>query len=149
MKIRKANLNDLDQLSKLFDAYRGFYKYASDIASAKDFLYQRMVNKESEIFVAENEDFSIAGFVQLYPLFSSTRLKRLWLLNDLFVNEAYRGKKYGELLIEEVKKFAKTTISCGFILETEKKNLIGNNLYLKVGLNLDKEHNFYFWDNEE
>lgn len=36
--------------------------------------------------------------------------------------------------------------ACGLILETAKTNIVGNELYPKVGFSLDKEHNYYSWD---
>ncbi|WP_394331184.1 GNAT family N-acetyltransferase [Chryseobacterium luteum] len=65
---RKAAIEDLDQLADLFDQYRVFYHKESDIPAAGNFLRERLENKDSEIFVAE-EDGKLIGFVQLYPLF--------------------------------------------------------------------------------
>lgn len=143
--IRKASLNDIGQLSRLFDAYRVFYKKDADVAGAKKFLSERIRNNESEIFVAEIDN-SLVGFVQLYPLFSSTRMKRLWQLNDLFVDPKHRGKNISVLLMEKAKEFAIQTNSCGLILETAKTNDIGNSLYPRTGFALDNDHNYYSWD---
>jgi GNAT superfamily N-acetyltransferase len=88
----------------------------------------------------------LAGFVQLYPLFSSTRMKKLWLLNDLFVQEEYRGKGYSLALIEKSKKLCEETGACGLMLETHKENIIGNKLYERTGFSLDAEHNYYSWN---
>src|SRR5215213_8909774 len=82
--IRKATIHDIDPLAELFDQYRVFYKKDPDIAAGTVFLKERILREESEIFIGEEEDGRLSGFVQLYPIFSSTRLKRLWLLNDLF-----------------------------------------------------------------
>ncbi len=143
--IRKASLNDIGQLVKLFDAYRVFYKKDTDVTGAKKFLSERIKNNESEIFVAEIDN-SLVGFVQLYPLFSSTRMKRLWLLNDLFVADSHRGRGISVLLMEKAKEFAIQTNSCGLILETAKTNDIGNSLYPRTGFALDNDHNYYSWD---
>ena len=143
MEIRKATINDLEQLSKLFDAYRVFYKKESDIDAAKIFLEDRLKNKDSELFVAVTNDLVFAGFVQLYPIFSSTRMRRLWLLNDLYVRPNYRGKRISVLLIDKAKELSVQTNSAGLILETAKSNEIGNSLYLKTGFVLDEEHNYY------
>jgi ribosomal protein S18 acetylase RimI-like enzyme len=145
LNTRIANIEDLDGLSMLFDAYRVFYKNESNLEKARVFLQERITNNESVIFVAE-ENFILTGFVQLYPLFSSTRLKRLWLLNDLFVDPSHRTKGISSALIEEAKKHCKETGACGLTLETDKTNLIGNNLYPKMGFELDISHNFYSWD---
>lgn len=146
MNIRKANIHDIEQLSVLFDAYRIFYEKTSDTENAKRFLSERIMNNESEIFVAENESKELTGFVQLYPLFSSTRMKRFWLLNDLFVKPEQRSKGISIALIEKAKELCRTTNSCGMMLETDKTNTIGNNLYPKNGFELDEAHNYYSWN---
>ncbi len=142
--IRKATQEDLAQLSQLFDEYRMFYHKMSDLSGAQQFLSERLEKKDSEIFVAENE-YKLVGFVQLYPLFSSTRMKRYWLLNDLYVNPEFRGKACSKALIEEAKELCRTSDSCGMYLETSKENMIGNQLYPSAGFKKYDEVNFYEW----
>lgn len=143
---RKATVQDLPQLAELFDQYRIFYHKESDIPAAENFLKDRIQNKDSEIFVAENEN-KLVGFVQLYPIFSSTRMKRYWLLNDLYVNKHYRGKGFSKELIEEAKELCRSTNACGVLLETGKNNEIGNQLYPSCGFELYDSVNFYEWTN--
>ncbi len=145
--IRNASLSDIDQLSKLFDEYRIFYLVESDLPGAKAFLSERIKNKDSEIFVAVKNAKFLVGFVQLYPLFSSTRLKRLWLLNDLYVSPGSRGQNISVMLIDKAKELSRQTNSAGLILETAKSNIIGNKLYPRTDFVLDEEHNFYSWEN--
>ncbi len=146
--IRKATLQDIGQLSELFDQYRIFYQKEPDLPAAEQFLTERIENRDSEIFVAESEG-EILGFVQLYPIFSSTRMKRYWLLNDLFVHENYRGKGFSKQLIEKAKEIAKSTNAGGILLETGKTNDIGNKLYPGCGFELYDEVNFYEWTNQK
>jgi ribosomal protein S18 acetylase RimI-like enzyme len=147
MTTRKIKREDIKDLSILFDNYRVFYEKESDIKGSEIFLLERIRNNESEIFIAENDKKELVGFVQLYPIFSSTRMKKLWLLNDLFVDENYRGQGVSVLLIDEAKKLCKESYACGLILETAKSNVVGNKLYPKTGFSLDIEHNYYSWDN--
>lgn len=144
---RKATIQDVPQLSELFDQYRIFYHKDSDIPAAEKFLTERIQNKDSEIFVAENEE-KLVGFVQLYPLFSSTRMKRYWLLNDLYINENHRGRGFSKELIEESKELAKSTNAAGILLETGKSNDIGNQLYPTCEFEIYDEVNFYEWTNK-
>lgn len=144
---RKAIITDVPQLAELFDQYRIFYHKESDIPAAIKFLQERIESKDSEIFVAE-ENGSLTGFVQLYPIFSSTRMQRYWLLNDLYVNENYRGKGYSKELIEESKELCRTSNACGILLETRKSNDIGNQLYPACGFELYDSVNFYEWTNK-
>ena len=113
---------------------------------AENFLKERLKNQDSEIFVAE-ENGILTGFTQLYPLFSSTRMKRYWLLNDLFVNENHRGKGHSKALIESAKELCIETKACGILLETDKTNEIGNQLYPSCGFEHYTHANFYEWTN--
>ena len=143
--IRKASQEDLVQLSQLFDEYRMFYHKTSDLSGAQQFLSERIEKNDSEIFVAEDEG-ELVGFVQLYPLFSSTRMKRYWLLNDLYINPNSRGKGFSKALIDEAKELCTTSNSCGMYLETSKENMIGNQLYPSAGFKKYDEVNFYEWE---
>lgn len=145
MTVSKATLHDLGPLSVLFDEYRIFYKKESELQQIKAFLSERINNNDSVIFVAKSTDGDLIGFVQLYPLFSSTRLKRLWLLNDLYVNPKFRGLKVSVMLIDRSKQLARETNSAGLLLETARSNTIGNSLYLKTDFILDTDHNYYSW----
>jgi GNAT superfamily N-acetyltransferase len=144
--IRKATLEDLEALGHLFEGYRVFYEQESNLRAGKAFLKERMINKESEIFVSMNAEGTMTGFIQLYPIFSSTRIKRLWLLNDLFVHPVFRGRGISKALLYKAQEFSQETNSCGLILETAKTNDIGNRLYPAVGFVLDEEHNYYTWN---
>ncbi len=146
MIIIKAGAEHLDELAPLFDAYRIFYQQHSNVKAGKYFLEERITKNESEIFIAIDDDKRIIGFVQLYPVFSSTRLKKYWLLNDLFVDAASRGKGIAVALIQAVKDLCINSGSCGMMLETAKTNIEGNKLYPKTGFILDENHNYYFWD---
>src|SRR6478609_3051779 len=147
VKIEHATLKEVNELALLFDQYRVFYQKPSDVEAAKRFLKDRILAFESVIYVAYTDKNEMVGFTQLYPLFSSTRMKRLWLLNDLFVDPRHRGKGISLALIEKTKEMARQTGACGVMLETAKTNEIGNRLYPKAGFTVDKDHNYYSWDN--
>ena len=144
MQVREAKLSDLKNLSVLFNLYRMFYGKESDIRVAEEFLKSRIENKDSKIFICEFNN-KLSGFVQLYPIFSSTRVSKYWLLNDLFVDINKRGKGYSKLLIERSKKLVIESKACGMMLETEKSNDIGNLLYPSTGFKKNELCNFYEW----
>jgi GNAT superfamily N-acetyltransferase len=146
MKIIHADISHIDQVVDLFDAYRVWYRKESNKEMARNFLLQRMRNGESIIYVCENVNGQLIGFTQLYPIFSSVRMKRMWLLNDLFVDPDFRGKGISKMLIDQAKELCKKTNACGILLETETTNDIGNKLYPATGFELE-ENNFYFWTN--
>jgi ribosomal protein S18 acetylase RimI-like enzyme len=146
MKIIRVTLNEIDALAKLFDEYRVFYKKESDITAAKKFLSERISNNESTAFIALDDNDDPAGFVHLYPIFSSTRMSRLWLLNDLYVNSKYRKLGMGKALINKAKELARETNSRGLILETANDNIAAQNLYIKTGWEKDTEHSYFSWE---
>ncbi|MBA2408137.1 MAG: GNAT family N-acetyltransferase [Chitinophagales bacterium] len=147
MQIVEGTITHLDELALLFNDYRIFYRKATDLEGARSFLNERMKNNDSVLFIAIDEQNRALGFTQLYPLFSSTRMRRMWLLNDLFVTPSYRGKGISKLLIERCKALAMKTNAAGLRLETEISNHIGNRLYPSAGFTLDTKLNFYFWEN--
>lgn len=108
MRIQKATVNELDSLTELFDLYRLFYGQESNLEDAREFLKERLVNEESVVFIAFDENNPI-GFVQLYPSFSSVSMKRSWVLNDLYVKEDARKKGFAEMLIKKAIAFAEET----------------------------------------
>ena len=143
--IKRACISDLDELVGLFYQYRIFYQKETNLSGAYQFLKERIEKNESTIFLALNEQRKAIGFTQLYPYFSSTRMSRLLLLNDLYVDPNFRGKGYSKMLIQAAKEYAMENQSVGLLLETAKSNEIGNNLYPSVGFELDNDHNYYFW----
>lgn len=145
IKIIEPGISRLDEIVELFDAYRVWYRKPSEEITAREFLSARLEQNESVIYAAENEAGSLVGFTQLYPLFSSTRMKRLWLLNDLFVAPEFRGRGISKQLIDRAKSLATSTDACGLMLETEKSNEIGNKLYPRCDFELETDVNFYFW----
>lgn len=144
--IEKARPENAKEIAPLFNAYRQFYEKESDLPGAELFLYERLKATESVIYFAKNTELRAVGFVQLYPLFSSTRMKRLWLLNDLFVSPEFRGRGISHQLIAACKQLCIESNACGMMLETAKSNFIGNNLYPTAGFELDTAHNYYSWD---
>ena len=144
MNIREVKTSDLDQLSILFNSYRIFYGKESNIDISKKFLESRISNKDSKMFICEVNNI-LTGFVQLYPLFSSVRVSKYWLLNDLFIDSEFRGKGYSKLLIDRAKELVLESGACGMMLETEKSNKIGTSLYQKTGFKINDLSNFYEW----
>lgn len=142
--IEEVTSSDLDGLAEMFDQYRQFYRQPSDMEGARRFLAERISLKDSLIYIAKEEN-EYSGFVQCYPLFTSVGMKKLWLLNDLFVKEKFRRRGISRLLIVQCKQLARKTGAKGLMLETEKSNAPGNMLYPNEGFILNTESNFYTW----
>src|SRR5258708_17821567 len=138
----RAQLDDLAVLVPLFDGYRQFYEQPSDLAGASAFLADRIKRDESVIFLAV-ADGAIVGFTQLYPLFSSVSMKRLWLLNDLFVTPEARTSGAGRALLERAERHAAETGAKGLTLSTRNTNLTAQRLYEACGWTKDEQFFHY------
>ena len=130
--IHNATVSDIEEVAGLFDAYRVFYGKTSDIIMAKKFLSDRIVSEESTILLARIND-KCAGFIQLYPFFSSVNTSRLLVLNDLYVSPTHRRKGVAKELMESAVLVARETNCKGLILETTDDNTNAQSLYEKLG----------------
>ena len=137
----------LDQVVPLFDAYRQFYHQPADPVQARAFLSERLVRQEAIVIVA-SQDEKLYGFALIYPLFSSVRMKPIYLLNDLFVKPEARNKNVGKELLRYCQQLARENNQAGIQLETDKTNAVGNYLYPLTGFELIQHANFYFWENK-
>ena len=133
--IRKATLQDLDQLTNLFDQYLVFYKKPSNIEKHKSFLKERMENNEAIIFMAFDDTIKekAIGFTLIYPTFSSILLNKILILNDLYVDSTIRNNGTGEKLILKTVELAKELGVKLVRLRTAKNNVIAQGLYHKMG----------------
>jgi ribosomal protein S18 acetylase RimI-like enzyme len=141
MIIRQATLNDLDQLSQLFGQYRVFYEQPFEPDACRKFLEERLSKEESVIFIALDKD-AYAGFTQLYPSFSSVGLKKIWILNDLFVSGEHRQKGIAQALITHVTAYSKTTGRKKVVLSTAYDNFNAQKLYEKLGFAREDFYNY-------
>lgn len=139
LRILRAGASDVGTVAPLFDSYRVFYGRESDAQSALDFLRDRFEHSESVIFYAATAD-AAAGFVQLYPLFSSVALRRLYVLNDLYVMPAYRRAGIARALLSRVADFARAAGACSIVLQTGSDNAAAQALYRSAGY--DEERTF-------
>jgi len=132
LAIKRAMLDDLDDVVPLFDGYRRFYGQPSDLARGRDFLDSRLRADESVILLAIDEGRAV-GFTQLYPMFSSVRTGRLWILNDLFVDANARRSGAGRALLDAAADFARDDGAVGIVLETTRDNATARALYRSAG----------------
>ena len=130
--IRKATIDDVSIVAKMFDAYRMFYQQSSDLEGATKFISERLLQNESLILIAFRHNNAI-GFTQLYPIFSSVSMQRTWLLNDLYIDPFARGKGVATALLDAAKDFGRNTNSKWLMLQTSVTNAAAQALYEKNG----------------
>jgi ribosomal protein S18 acetylase RimI-like enzyme len=141
VEIVKANREHIEEVSRLFDLYRQFYECTPDLELATRFITERIEREESDIFVAINGD-KASGFVQLYPSFCSVDAVKIYILYDLYVDADKRKSGIGEKLMNKATAWAKTNGAARLDLLTAHDNLIGQNLYEKLGYKRDLD-DFY------
>ncbi|HEY8606757.1 MAG TPA: GNAT family N-acetyltransferase [Noviherbaspirillum sp.] len=122
IKVRQAGLGDAEVIAPLFDGYRQFYAQAPDPALALSFIRERLALLESVIFLAEDASGRVLGFTQLFPSFSSVGARRIWVLNDLFVDSAARGTGVGRALLDAARTHAALTGALRIELATAHDN---------------------------
>jgi ribosomal protein S18 acetylase RimI-like enzyme len=146
LTIRLADISDIGQLSKLFDAYRQFYEQLPDIALAKTFIAARLNNKESVIFVVENSEGKLIGFCQIYPSFCSVAATKIGVLYDLFVDFTVRKTGAGRALMLAAHEYAANNGMARLDLSTAKNNLAAQALYESLGW--ERDEIFYTYSKE-
>ncbi|MGI2292967.1 GNAT family N-acetyltransferase [Paenibacillus sp. GXUN7292] len=141
----QVQLEQIEKAAYLFNEYRVFYGQPSDLQGAVLFLKERTMNEQSVIYLAEDTASQhAAGFLQLYPSFSSISMKRTWILNDLYVTEPYRKQGVAQMLLDTAKELAVSSNVKGLGLSTAVDNIQAQRLYEKNGYKRDNEFFHYF-----
>ncbi len=140
--VRQAILSDIEALTLLFDGYRQFYGRPSDISAVREFLLDRFNHGESVLFIAY-ADITPVGFTQLYPSFSSVSLARVFVLNDLFVDEQARRKGVASKLMSAATEFASSLGAVRVSLSTATTNQTAQALYQSAGWKRDEQFYVY------
>ena len=144
MRIVQATLEHLDLLTPLFIKYREFYGELPFPDSSRKFLETRLKRKESVIYLAlaDDED-KLLGYCQLFPSYSSLSLKRVWILNDIFVAEDARRQLVADRLIQQAKKLAKETNAVRLRVSTSIHNEVAQKVYESIGFREDSKFKNY------
>ncbi|RDU37995.1 GNAT family N-acetyltransferase [Neobacillus piezotolerans] len=135
MEIRPAAYQDVNRLYKLMRQYIvDFYKQPEPEEDKLKGLITHLMEAPSSglQFVAE-ENGELIGFATLYFTFSTLKVKRQAILNDLFVVPESRGKKVGEKLFQASLGYIRENGFASMTWETAKDNLAAQSLYEKMG----------------
>ncbi len=140
-RVVRATRRHLEMLTELFHSYLSFYRCDHDRERVKTFLTARLLRKESAMFVAlegTGAATRAVGFAQLYPTFSSLRLSRMWVLNDLYTRPEYRRHGVAHLLLAAARTMAVGTSASHLELITERANGAAQRVYESVGFQRDE-----------
>lgn len=142
ISLSRATASDVDDVARLFDQYRCFYGQADSYDEAREFIASRIGGQDSVIFLARYDE-TAAGFTQLYPSYSSVAMRRIWILNDLFVAASSRRCGVAHALINEAVRFARDSGAARLALATAVDNGPAQSLYEKLGWSKD-EHFLHY-----
>ena len=145
-KIIRATNKYIEKIGELFDLYRQFYSYDSNLKESTIYIKKRILNNESIIFIALNKNDEVLGFVQLYETFGSLDLGKIIVLYDLYVKKEFRKNNIGKKLMLKSHDYAKNVQAKRIQLSTATDNIIGQSLYESLGY--VKDVNFYTYDFE-
>lgn len=140
--VRQATHSDVDVIAPLFDGYRQFYGKETEVEASRAFIEARLRLSESVVFIAETTEKAI-GFAQLYPSFSSVSMKKIFILNDLFVTAAGRNKGAGKALIQSAAEYAAKIGAVRISLSTAVNNTAAQGLYESAGWQRDESFYVY------
>ena len=144
IEVHRASANDLPELARLFDGYRQFYGQPADLERARLFIEQRIAGGDSTLFLAR-ADGEALGLAQMFPSFSSVRMGRLWILNDLYVDPAGRQRGVGRALLAACVEHGRQSGAVGLQLETQRTNTVAQALYTEQGWEIDDEFCTYHY----
>jgi GNAT superfamily N-acetyltransferase len=134
--IREAVCGDLEQLQKLMLSYIvDFYKSKVPESGKVEGLIKHLLENPAvgKQFVVETEDGNLAAFATLYFSFSTTRVKKIAILNDLFVDSEFRGSGLGEKLFQHVLQYTRVEDFAYMSWQTAADNKAAQTLYAKMG----------------
>jgi GNAT superfamily N-acetyltransferase len=138
VSIRQAVAADIEALSVLFDEYRQFQGQATNVAAARSFLFERFDHSESVAFIALANGTAV-GFAQLYPSYSSTSLSRVFILNDLYVQDAVRRQHVASQLLSAVESYAWSFGASRVTLNVARTNVSAQQVYTARGWQQDEQ----------
>lgn len=140
--VRTATVDDVEVVTRLFSGYLEFYETPRDPAEVRAYLAARIGNGESVVLLAEVSGTAV-GFAQCYPTWASLELAPAWVLYDLFVDPAARGRGVGRVLLRAVAERARAAGATTAVLETAHTNTAAQALYESEGWVRDATYRTY------
>ncbi len=151
--IAHAEMDDLERLLPLFDAYRVGLGKTTAVGACRTFLFNRLIDEDALILLAfdgeqkavdlDPDEHQLLGFLQLFPSFSTLALNDIWILNDLYVLPEARRMGVAKKLIEHARDFLTQRWDHGLVLEASQNNPEAQALCEALGFKKDKAVDHY------
>ncbi len=143
--VRAATVDDVEGVARLFSGYLDFYARPREPADVRAYLAARIGGGDSVVLLAEDSapGGGAIGFAQCYPTWASLELAPAWVLHDLFVDPAARGRGVGRALLRAVAERARAAGATTAVLETAHTNTGAQALYESEGWARDTTYRTY------
>ena len=136
--IRDIPLKDKEQWEKLYKGYADFYKVEMNNQILQT-VWNWLNDKNHELKgIGYEIDEKIVGIAHYRKLLSPLKGKYIGYLDDIFVDQEYRGQKIGKKLINKIREISKDN---GWNLvrwQTDEDNFTAKKLYDKVAVKTKK-----------
>ena len=133
--IRKLEIKDKENWTKLYNRYTDFYKVPMN-AEILDIVWTWIhdINHVVNGICFDLED-KIVGIAHYRTMPRPLKGQYMGFLDDLFVEPAYRGQKIAQKLIGHLKSLSKANNWCGIRWITHSSNEIAKKLYDRIAKN--------------
>ena len=139
MRIIQASIDHLDLLTPMFIRFREENGADTLPESSRKYLEERLTNQDSVIYLAfDDAEKTLYGFCQLFPSYSSSSLKRVWLINDIYVSQDARRQLVADRLLQKAKQMANETNSVRLRAMHQANNPNARAMYESIGFRDDK-----------
>ena len=126
---------DLPELLPLMEAYLAFYETSGERAALEQLCRALLADREREgiQLLARSPDGVAVGFATVYWTWTTTRVGRLGVMNDLFVAPAARGSGAADALILAARDRAAARGCVALAWQTALENHRAQAVYDRVG----------------
>ena len=143
--IRKARIEDIDVLNKLFQKLLEYERENYDDNIKEDLninsYFNNKINKEDDIILVAEENNEIIGYIYS-NVDSDNKIKKELEANisSLYIIDEYRNKKIGTMLIDKTINLLKEKNVKYVYIENLKDNECAKYLYQKLGFKVFREN---------
>ena len=140
IKIRKAEKEDCQSMMQLINELAVYEKAPEEVTVTFDHFVESGFGEKPVwwAFVAEVDE-NVVGFALYYIRYSTWKGQRLYL-EDILVNEPFRGKGIGKLLFDRLLKEVEEKKFSGMVWQVLEWNEPAINFYKKYkGVSFDNE----------
>ena len=109
MKIRRAIKEDFNIIASYIIKIAEYEKMVDSITWTQEELYEQLFIKENAYVLLGEINSKPIGFALYCTTFSTFKGKQTLYLEDLFIDEEYRGLGYGKLFFKELLEIAKSS----------------------------------------